>query len=207
MKRFISILLTVILVFSMAACQPAGEPEQTNAAGSKGVSKPASKEPPVLKIVDGTCQAIEASTGTYSWTYDNGDGTHSGVCADSSHPLEWQAFLVPMITSNDTVELNFAAAPQEFTVRCWSDAYWGIVDAKEESVILTGNTLELKEGGHIYEVAARWTGENLAAEGTVCYGFYVIRDSHNHTLAKEPQSVDAPYRILREYDHEDSAGW
>ena len=198
MKKILAILLTVILIFAMSACQSqiscpaADEPDQINAPGSSGASKPTSKEPPVLKILDSTGTGIEANTGTYTWTYDNGDGTQSGVCADSSHPLEWQEFLIPMTTADGTVELNFAVQPQEFTICCWSDACWGQVDAKEESVTISGNKLELKDGGYIYEVVAKWTGENLAAEGTVHYGFYVIMDDHSHTLAEQPQTVDDP---------------
>ena len=139
MKRIVSILGAVILVFSMAACQssdrincPADEkPEKVNAPGGNGASKPTSKEPPELKIPDSTCIGIVANKGTYSWTYDNGDGTQTGVCADSSHPLEWQAFLVPMTTSDDTVERCFAVSPQEVSVRCWRDACWGKADAEE----------------------------------------------------------------------------
>ena len=99
---------------------------------------------------------------------------------------------MPMTTSDDTVELYFDVQPQEFKVRCWSDAYWGQVDVKEESVTINGNMMELKKGGYIYEVVATWTGVNLAAEGTAHYGFYVIRDDHSHTLAEKPQTVDDP---------------
>lgn len=192
MKRMISILLAVILVLTMVGCQTVEETKHTDPPGSNGPSKPASKEPPILNILDSTCIGIEAYKGTYTWTYDNGDGTQSGVCADSSHPLEWQEFLIPMTTVDDTVELNFAVEPQEFIVRCWSDAFWGQVDAKEENVTLTGNTLELKDGGYIYEVVAKWTGENLAAKGTVYYAFYVIKDTHIHMIAEVPQTVDDP---------------
>ena len=97
-----------------------------------------------------------------------------------------------MTTSDDTVELYFDVAPQEVSVRCWSDAYWGKVDAEEENASLSGNKLELKDGGYIYEVDAKWTGENLAAEGTAYYGFYVIKDDHAHAPAEEPQTVDDP---------------
>ena len=129
---------------------------------------------------------------------DNGDGTWKGVEADSSHPLEWQKFLVPMTTSDDTVELYFDVQPQEMSVRCWSDANWGKVNAKEENANLSGNKLELKEGGYIYEVVATWTGENLAAEGTAYYAFYVISDDHSHKLAEQPQTVDDS---VTGYDH------
>ena len=153
MKKFLSILLAVILIFAMTACQSSGqiscpsdgEPEKVNAPGSNGASKPTSKEPPELKILDSTCLGIVANKGTYTWTYDNGDGTQTGVCADSSHPLEWQEFLVPMTTSDDTVELYFDVQPQEISVRCWSDEYWGKVDAEEENVTLSENTLEIKD--------------------------------------------------------------
>lgn len=189
MKRIPSILLAVILVFSLAACQSG---QEINLPGSSGSSKPTSKEPPVLKILDSTSTGIEADKGTYTWSYDNEDGTQSGVCADSAHPLEWQDFLVPMTTSGDTIELSFGVQPQEISVRCWSDARWGDVTAEAEDVNLKENTLELKDGGYIYEIVAKWTGENLAAEGTVHYGFYVIKDTHAHMPAETPQTVGDP---------------
>ena len=200
MKRLLSIALAVILIFSMTACQNSGqiscpaddEPEKVNAPGSNGASKPTSKEPPILTVTDGVGNSVNANTGTYTWMYDNGDGTQTGVCADSSHPLEWQEFLTPLTTSSATVELTFAVQPQEFTVRCWSDDNWGKTDAEEEFIACSGNTLELKPGGYIYEVVAEWTGENLVAEGTAYYGFYVVCDSHSHALAEEPQTVDDP---------------
>lgn len=184
MEKLLATILTVILIFSMTACQSSGqiscpaadEPEQINAPGSNGSSKPTSNEPPALKVLDSTCMAIEANIGTYSWMYDNGDGTQTGICADSSHPLEWQEFLIPMATADGTVELYFDVEPQEIRIRCWSDAYWGQVDAKEEKVTIQGNKLELKSGGYIYEVVATWTGENLAAEGTAYYAFYMVQE-------------------------------
>ena len=200
MKKLLAITLAAILIFSMAACQSTGqiscpaddEPDPVNAPGSNGASKPTSAEPPELKILDSTCLGIVDNKGTYSWMSDNGDGTWKGVEADSSHPLEWQKFLVPMTTSDDTVELYFDVQPQEISVRCWSDEYWGKVDAEEENVTLSENTLEIKDGGYIYEVIAKWTGENLAAEGTVHYGFYIIKDLHLHMSAIRHETVDDP---------------
>lgn len=85
MEKLLAIILTVILIFYMTACQSSGqiscpaadEPEQINAPGSNGASKPTSKEPSALKVLDSTCIAIEANIGTYSWMYDNGDGTQT----------------------------------------------------------------------------------------------------------------------------------
>lgn len=186
MKRIVSILLAVILIFSLAACKSIQKP--VSPPGSDGPSKPTSKEPPVLIVLDSTGIGVEASKGTYTWTYDNGDGTRAGVCADSSHPLQWQTFLVPMTTCDDTVELEFAVQPQEISIQCWNDGCWGDVNAEGETATLDENILQLKEGGYIYEVVATWTGENLAAEGTVYYGFYIIQDAHTHGLTKESQT-------------------
>ena len=151
--------MTACQSYGQISCPADDEPKNVNAPGSNGASKPTSTEPPELKILDSTCLGIVANKGTYFWMSDNGDGTWKGVEADSSHPLEWQEFLVPMTTSDDTVELFFDVQPQEFSIRCWSDAYWGKVDAEEENANLTGNKLELKDGGYIYEVVASGQGK------------------------------------------------
>lgn len=77
---------------------------------------------------------------------------------------------MPMNTCDDSVELYFDAPPQSIAVRCWSDAFWNELEAKEEPVSLSGNTLALKDGGCIYEVTATWTGR-----GTAHYSFYVVK--------------------------------
>ena len=168
-------LLAAILVFSMAACSNNVQSLQPSPPGSKGPSKPTSTEPPVLIIDDRSGNSIKANTGTYTWNYDNGDGTQTGVCADSTHPLEWQKLLKPMTTTQDSVELSFAVPPQEYKVYRWNESCWGDVDAVSEYVETNGNVIDLKDGVYIYEIAAKWTGENLAAEGTVHYGLYVIK--------------------------------
>ena len=176
----------------MAACSHDAKPEQVNPPGSNGPSKPTSTEPPVLVIDDRSGISMQANTGTYSWIYDNGDGTQIGVCADSAHPLEWQKFMEAMTTTEDSVEIRFAVSPQDYKVYRWSESYWGDVNAVSEYVETNGNVIDLKDGGYIYEVIAKWTGENLAAEGTVHYGFYVIKDKHTHASAEDPQTVDDP---------------
>ena len=175
MKKILPILLVAILILSMGACGNNTEPGQPSPPGSNGPSKPTSTEPPVLMIDDRSGNSIKANTGTYSWIYDNGDGTQTGVCADSAHPLEWQKFLEPMTTTEDSVEIRFAVSPQDYKVYRWNESCWGDVNAVSEYVETNGNVIDLKDGGYIYEVIAKWTGENLAAEGTVHYGFYVIK--------------------------------
>lgn len=116
MKKILPILLVAILILSMGACGNNTEPGQPSPPGSNGPSKPTSTEPPVLMIDDRSGNSIKANTGTYSWIYDNGDGTQTGVCADSAHPLEWQKFLEPMTTTEDSVEIRFAVSPQDYKV-------------------------------------------------------------------------------------------
>ena len=192
MKKFLSTLLAAILILFMAACSHDAKPEQVNPPGSNGQSKPTSTEPPVLVIADRSGISMQANTGTYSWIYDNGDGTQIGVCADSAHPLEWQKFMEAMTTTEDSVEIRFAVSPQDYKVYRWSESYWGDVNAVSEYVETNGNVIELMDGGYIYEVVAKWTWDNLAAEGTVHYEFYVIKDKHTHASAEDPQTVDDP---------------
>ena len=200
MKRTIAALLAAVLILSLAACgmgQHGGD-EQDGLPGNAELSEPASDlseesnvpsppprgtgpsrlgpQPPVLKIHDSSCMGIDANVGTYSWTYNNWDGTWTSVEADSSHPLERQEFLAPMTTADSTVELCFDVQPEKFTVRCWSDACWGMMDTLEADARCNGNTLELREGGYIYEVIAEWTGEDLSSGGTVSYAFYAVRE-------------------------------
>ena len=198
MKKLLSILLAVILILSMTACQSAQNPEsgqgQTNPPGNDGTSKPTSKEPPALKALDNEGNSVEAIKGTYSWMYDMGNGLWKGVEADSAHPLDCQEFLVPMETASDSVTLSFDVEPQDITVRCWRDVHFGNPEASGEHIAIDGNMLELKAGAYIYEICANWTGENLAAAGTAHYSFYIIwrADDHEHEPAKEPKIVDDP---------------
>ena len=65
--------------------------------------------------------------------------------------------------------------PHEYSVRRWNESCWEDVNAISEEVETKGDVIELSDGGYIYEVVAKWTGENLAAEGSFHYGFYVIK--------------------------------
>ena len=187
-----------MLILSMAACQTAQAPEsgtgQLNPPGSNGASKPASKEPPALKVLDNAGNSVEAVKGTCSWMYDMGNGLWTDVEADSVHPLDCQEFLVPMETASDTVTLYFDIDPQDITVQCWRDIHLGNTQASGEHIPIDGNNLTLKPGAYIYEICANWTGENLAAAGTAHYSFYVIwnADDHEHEPAENPQTVDDP---------------
>ena len=175
MKKFSYILVCVVLLSSMMACGFSMEKGITISLGKNNNLNSIDKEPPVVTVRSGENQ-IAATLGTYTWTYDNGDGTRTSVCADSSHPLEWKEFLTPLITTQGTMELGFAAEPQKYTIRRWSDENWGKTDVAEEIVNVDNHTIELKQGGYIYEIVAEWTDEKLGEKNTVYYGFYVVFD-------------------------------
>lgn len=193
MKKAFSIFIALAVVITLAACQGEQVPTQPHEPGSHGTSKPTSEKPPVLRILDSAGQSAEAIRCTYSWMYDRGDGIWMGVEADSMHPLQMQDLLTPFVTADETIELLFDVPPQDITVRCWSDAQWGEVDASGEIVVLEEDHLKLRNGAYIYEVCASWTGENLAASGTAHYSFYVVRDDHGHEAAEKAQTVEDPY--------------
>lgn len=131
------------------------------------------KEPPWLAVIsDNTsCSAL---LGSYSWQYLNDDGTSTGMEADSVHPLECQDLLVLLETTDTTATLRFQEEPDAIlNVRCWSDEHWSDPAADSEAVVVNGNEIELKPGGYIYEVLARWNGEDGYGGGTAYYSFYI----------------------------------
>ena len=139
--------------------------------------------PPVLSVM-GTLDEVchSALQGGYSWQSKNADGTLTNTEADSAHPLNCKAQLSPALemTYDFTLDLMFpeGAAPDEIVrVCCWSDADWGNTAAEGEDVSVFGSAaegyaIEVKPGGHIYEVTARWdAGDGYG--GTASYAFYV----------------------------------
>lgn len=131
------------------------------------------KEPPWLAVIsDNTsCGAL---LGSYSWQYPNDDGSVTGMEADSAHPLECEDLLTLLDTREATAVLRFQEEPDAIlNVRCWRDGHWSDPAADSEAVVVNGNEIELKPGGYIYEVQARWNGEDGYGGGTAYYSFYV----------------------------------
>jgi hypothetical protein len=196
MKRIAVWLFIIGMLFAMAACaaqDPAASMPSptTDPPGSSGPSKPAMKEPPRLTVSFGEGDTFDAEICGFYWSFANGDGTMSGIKADSPHPLDPQLQLTPIETTESRVELQFEVPPQRISVCCWSDTLIGNTSAPAENASVSGSMLELKPGGYIYEVTAVWNGENLAAEGTVRYVFHLIKHSvqfaHEHTASDASQ--------------------
>ena len=100
----------------------------------------------------------------------------SGMECDSRLPLQAQKYLPRFSlppSSQNPVEavLQFGTIPDEVRVRCWSAAYWDIITAESEDLSVTDNTIELKDGGYIYEIIANWNN-SLWYGGTASYSFY-----------------------------------
>lgn len=134
-------------------------------------------EPPELKLVsDGNSQP--ASLSTYTWSYAVGDGMWRSVCVDCIHPLDCKEHVTAFKVSECTATLAFEDDPDSVTVRCWPDSQWGNCMAQSEDASINGFDLQLKPGGYIYEVTARWDNDGGLHYGTVYYCFYIIYDEN-----------------------------
>lgn len=149
------------------------------------------KEPPVLTLKNGG-KRVTALTGTYSWEYQNPDGTFTGIEVDSLHPLDSREMMPELVISQveETGEipfyaiLQFEGAPDEVSVSYWEESCWNEVSAKSKEIEVrrTKVTLEngsktvihfnidLQEENGIYEVAARWNSSEEYS-GTAYYSF------------------------------------
>lgn len=130
-------------------------------------------EPPVLCVISGST-STDALRGGYSWTIYHEDGAAEATIADSAHPLDCQNLLTCLETTEATARLEFQVPPIEIeVVRCWSDGAFGNPTVESQSVELDGQTIHLLPGGHVYEVMARWEGEDY--EGSAGYSFWIDR--------------------------------
>lgn len=130
------------------------------------------EEPPALDIISSETYH-ETLLGTYSWQRKNDDGTFTGIQADSRHPLDCKDSLFPLEMAEITAVLRFTENPDTLSVCCWSDEHWSDIGADSERVAVEGYQIELKPGGYIYEVRAKWDTEKSGYGGTAYYSFYV----------------------------------
>ncbi|MCM1027318.1 MAG: hypothetical protein NC432_12860 [Roseburia sp.] len=131
------------------------------------------EKPPALDVTsDNTC--IDTLLGSYSWQCKNNDGTFTSMEAGSAHPLDCADLLLPFETTETNASLRFTEEPDTIlSARCWSDEHWSDLAADSEAVSVTGNEIELKAGGYIYEVTAEWNTEKSGYGGIAHYCFYI----------------------------------
>ena len=177
MKKALVCILILTLLAGFCACANQNPNETAQTPLTTAPSVPVMKEPPSLTVSIGRGETFPAETCTYDWSYLTEDGTWSGTCADSLHPLDMQKLLLPVDTTVEQVELLFQVPPQNITVRCWNDTLFGNPNAPSTPIPLSGNFLELRSGGYVYEVIAHWDDGNAPYHGTVHYVFYIIKHS------------------------------
>lgn len=130
-----------------------GIEQGSNAGNSEGTIP----KPPGLTIYAGE-EIVRPVLGTYSWNMDHGDGTTSGIEADSAAPPELVQDSNPtLVTSDTSIDLDFEEQPESYTVRRWDEDSTIVSESNE--VILSD------EGKVIYEVLAHWE------KGTASYAF------------------------------------
>lgn len=171
MRKYHSVLL-FLLIGVMTFLLGGNEKSESTV---HSVEPPVLTEPPALTVHTWN-GSITALRGTSSWLYAKGDGVWSGMECDSMLPLQAQKYLPRFSlppSSQNPVEavLQFGTIPDEVRVRCWSAAYWDIITAESEDLSVTDNTIELKDGGYIYEIIANWNN-SLWYGGTASYSFY-----------------------------------
>jgi hypothetical protein len=141
------VLLFVLLAIILSSC---GQQE----IGVVGAVNTESniKEPPEVKVSSNNNKVV-AVLGTYSWLYDNEDGTSTGIEADSEIPpkiVKYQT--TPLITNlGSEVNLEFDKSPQELRVNIWNN------NQKIREVKVEDTSFKTDEKGHlVYEIYAIW---------------------------------------------------
>lgn len=165
------------------------------------------KEPPTLIVSCGE-SSIEALRGTTSWLYQNEDGSETAIESDSMHPLQAKEYMTPLILLPSTYShidplvayLYFEVAPDEVSVRCWSEECWEQTGAESEAVDISDYDsgtdepmfiVSLRDGNYIYEIIAQWNSSEKYG-GTAYYSFYTNKQElsqHNISNATTNQSL------------------
>ena len=128
------------------------------------------EEPGKLTILCGS-SAAQAMSGSWSWWYDNGDGTQSGIEACGMHPLDGKDHLQMLTAEQAQATLQFDSRnPDKVTICSWSTEHWGDYEAKSEPVSVTDFTF-LVEPDRVYEITAVWN-TMTGCGGTAYYAFY-----------------------------------
>ena len=136
------------------------------------------KKPPELQVF---CKnvMVKAWLGTYSWFFENGDGTQQAIAADSPHPSECidSIYPLPLTTSSEypektfSVSLHFENAPDSISVKRYKITDGKITDNTDFAEIPVNDLkIEAESGRFLYEVIAKWNAAN-SEYGTAYYAF------------------------------------
>ncbi len=154
-------------------------------------------KPPELVVVCGEEQ-ITALKGSYSWKYQNGDGTCTAIEADGAHPLDCKEIMPNLSlayspkSSIDVLKAHFqfAIEPDEVEVWFWSEDCWNLPSEKRQKLevqaveadLVDGSfsidySAKLFESNNIYVVSAKWNSSEEYG-GTACYWFYTVMGNY-----------------------------
>ena len=146
-------------------------------------------QPPLLSVRCGDRDTPAVQT-VCAWKRRKnlGDGGKSLVVTDGLHPLqmldeEGCVSLTPLpVPPGSGLELDFQRAPDELTVRCWSEEtartvfedpelFAACEEQATELTVTEGRFAPPGPGNYIYEVRAKWS-DDIGYGGTADYGFY-----------------------------------
>lgn len=172
MKKNLVFTLSLSLILCLTAC---GAKMPYDLSGAAPVEPLFYESPPGLSVQHNGQDVwnVRALRGTASWQYTNPDGTSTGIEADGMHPLEAKQYTPVLPAVKGKGWLQFDTAPDEVTVKAWPVSKWGDLNAVDDAIAVpvSGDKITLLEGGHIYEVFAKWTRFEEFG-GTAYYSFY-----------------------------------
>ena len=172
MKKILVFTLSLSLILCLTAC---GAKMPHDLSGAAPVEPLFYESPPGLSVQHNGQDVwnVRALRGTSSWQYTNPDGTSTGIEADGMHPLEAKQYMPVLPAVKGKGWLQFDTTPDEVTVKAWPVSKWGDLNAVDEAIAVpvSGDKITLLEGGHIYEVFAKWTRFEEFG-GTAYYSFY-----------------------------------
>ena len=136
MRKIISVFLVILMLCS---CAPVGEKIEF----AEGITSP-----PAVTVQYGDI-SITAGKGTYSWQYDNGDGTGTAIEADSDHPLFWENISSFSAGTEETAKLVFGEGMISYELERW-EVEPGYYENEDYSLFDKGEKVESENG--IFEV-------------------------------------------------------
>ena len=161
MKRIIALLVIMAaLLGSLIGCNKKEE--------SRGGKMP---EIPDLTVVCGN-ESITALRGEYDWKYEE---EQIQEYADLALNRREETPCLKVSSDNREVSLQFYIEPLEVFVYCWDTDSWGGEYADYVEIKVDGTTFTLLETDCVYEIMARWQGddeEGGTLSGIVYYSFY-----------------------------------
>lgn len=138
-----------------AASSESGEDAAAPASGGGSMDRGELAQPPVLVIGN-----VTLTSGNYTWTVRQEDGTARTVTACGAHPMDDLENLPMLCGGTQNITLDWTVMPDSVTVRCWQ-----VGQDPEQEAVLDGSSLSLQPGDWVYEVNAEFD------QGQASYAF------------------------------------